>query len=191
MFSTSDAEASDLHPTSSHRGNPLYSLNARNIRTLHTDEALFFPKVTLAHGEHQNTQFEVRQNQGYIFHLSYICNNKTPAENKKDLCPSIHKINYTNTMLGKELSAFGRLLDTPELMLVHIELDTDKTVPAHDHKGQEVFFTVVRGQVEVTLDGQEKHLLIPGKVLHFPGEASISARAIEPSEFFVYLINRR
>ncbi|MDO4771179.1 cupin domain-containing protein [Porphyromonas sp.] len=94
-------------------------------------------------------------------------------------------------MVGKELAEFGRLLDTPELMLVHIELDTDKTVPAHDHKGQEVFFTVVKGQVEVTLNGEEKHLLSPGKVLHFPGEASIAAKALEPSEFFVYLVNRR
>lgn len=75
-------------------------------------------------------------------------------------------------------------------MLVHLRLSSGETVAPHDHKGQEVFFTPVRGVVEVTLDGNEVHTLSVGKVLHFAGESHVGVRALEDSEFFVYLINR-
>lgn len=94
-------------------------------------------------------------------------------------------------MIGKELSALGQLVNREELMLVHVQLEKDGTVKPHDHKGQEVFFTVVKGKVEVYLDETETHVMEAGKVLHFPGEARISVKALEASEFFVYLINRR
>ncbi len=94
-------------------------------------------------------------------------------------------------MIGTKLTATGRLVDTAELMLVHLDLKSGQLIPAHDHPGQEVFFTVVRGEIEVTLGGEEKHHLTPGSVLHFAGEASIGAKALTESEAFVYLIHRR
>lgn len=94
-------------------------------------------------------------------------------------------------MIGQELKATGRLVDNQELMLVHIELPTGGKVPAHDHPGQEVYFTPVRGRLELTLRGEEKHIVSPGSVLHFAGEATIGVEALEDSEFFVYLINRQ
>lgn len=93
-------------------------------------------------------------------------------------------------MIGQELKATGRLVDDKKLMLVHIDLPAGKTVPAHDHPGQEVYFTPVRGRLELTLSGQERHILEPGSVLHFPGEISIAVKALEDSDFFAYLINR-
>lgn len=83
------------------------------------------------------------------------------------------------------------LLDRAELQFVHIKLAAGETVKPHDHKGQEVFFTIVKGEVEVTLGGTERHTLTPGRVLHFPGETTIGVEARQESEFFVYLINRR
>lgn len=93
-------------------------------------------------------------------------------------------------MLGTELKEFGQLVNNDELMLVHIALKEGEGVPPHDHKGQEVFFTPVGGKVVVTLDGTEEHTLTAGQVLHFAGEATVAVRALEASEFFVYLINR-
>ncbi|KGN86390.1 MULTISPECIES: cupin domain-containing protein [unclassified Porphyromonas] len=94
-------------------------------------------------------------------------------------------------MLGNKLSQTGRLIDNKELMLVHLQLEAGGSVPAHDHVGQEVFFTVVKGIAEVTLNQTEKHRLTPGEVLHFAGEASVSVYAVEDVDFFVYLINRQ
>lgn len=94
-------------------------------------------------------------------------------------------------MKGNELRDFGRLIDNKELMLVHLSLEAGKSVPAHDHKGQQVYFTLVRGSVTVKLDETESHELSPGGVLCFAGEATVSVHAHEDSEFFVYLINRR
>lgn len=94
-------------------------------------------------------------------------------------------------MLGKELVETGMLLNNAELQLVHLKLSAGEVVKPHDHKGQEVFFTVVGGEVEVSLEESEKHKLQPGKVLHFAGEARVGVEALTDSEFFVYLINRR
>lgn len=94
-------------------------------------------------------------------------------------------------MLGKELSQFGKIIDNKELTLVHIELKEGEKVPAHNHIGQDVFFTLVKGKVEVTLDGTEVHTLTPGTVLNFDGEVKIGVLAVENSEFFAYLVNKR
>ena len=93
--------------------------------------------------------------------------------------------------MGKEISTLGKVIDNKELMLVHLQLKSGEQVPSHDHKGREVYFTIVKGTVEVTLDDTEVHRISTGTVLHFPGEAHVSVNAIEESDFFVYLINRQ
>ncbi len=93
-------------------------------------------------------------------------------------------------MKGTELKEFGQLINNKELMLVHIELKEGETVPAHKHLGQDVFFTLVKGNVEVTLAEEEVHTLSVGSVLNFDGAHSIGVKANKPSEFFVYLINK-
>lgn len=93
--------------------------------------------------------------------------------------------------IGKEINTLGKVIDNKELMLVHLQLKSGEQVPSHDHKGQEVYFTIVKGTVEVTLDDTEVHHISTGTVLHFPGEAHVSVNAIEESDFFVYLINRQ
>ena len=94
-------------------------------------------------------------------------------------------------MLGQPLSELGQLVHDDQLMLVHLQLSAGKTIAPHDHVGQDVYFTPIRGEVQVTLDENETHRLTPGTVLRFPGEATVGVRAIADSEFFVYLIYRR
>ena len=93
--------------------------------------------------------------------------------------------------IGKEINTLGKVVNNKELMLVHLQLKSGEQVPSHDHKGQEVYFTIVKGTVAVTLDDTEVHRISTGTVLHFPGEAHVSVNAIEESDFFVYLINRQ
>lgn len=94
-------------------------------------------------------------------------------------------------MKGLQYTETGMLLKSEELQLVHIKLAKGETVAPHDHKGQDVFFTPVGGSVRVTLGGNEAHTLSAGRVLHFAGEHTVAVEALEDSEFFVYLVNRR
>lgn len=94
-------------------------------------------------------------------------------------------------MLGQILQETGMILNNEMLQLVHLQLAEGERVKPHDHKGQEVFFTIIRGEVELSLDGAETHRLTPGQVLHFAGEAEVGVHALADSEFFVYLINRK
>lgn len=93
--------------------------------------------------------------------------------------------------IGQEINTLGKVINNKELMLVHMYLKSGEQIPSHDHTGREVFFTIVKGTVEVTLNDTEVHRISTGTVLHFPGEAHISVKAIEESDFFVYLINRQ
>ena len=93
--------------------------------------------------------------------------------------------------IGNKISDLGRVVYNKELMLVHLQLKSGEQIPSHDHKGREVYFTMVKGTVEVTLDDTEVHRISAGTVLHFPGEAHVGVNAIEESDFFVYLINRQ
>ena len=93
--------------------------------------------------------------------------------------------------IGQEINTLGKVINNKELMLVHLHLKSGEQIPSHDHIGREVFFTIVKGTVEVTLDDTEVHRISTGTVLHFPGEAHVSVKAIEESDFFIYLINRQ
>lgn len=94
-------------------------------------------------------------------------------------------------MLGRELKDFGRVYDGKELMVVHHGLKRGDKIQPHNHVGQLIFFTVVEGELEVFLNGEERHLMQPGAVLHFDGENTISANALADSQVFVYLINKQ
>lgn len=93
-------------------------------------------------------------------------------------------------MLGIELKEYGKIFEDENLMLVHMKLEEGQTIAPHDHPKQDIFFTVVSGKLEVYLDEEETHIMEPKKVLNFKGERRISAKAIEDSDIFVYLINR-
>lgn len=93
-------------------------------------------------------------------------------------------------MIANEITALGNVHSTERMQLVHVSLPQGKAIPSHDHPGSDIFFTLIRGEVKTLLDGSEEHVLQPGTVLNFPGEAQISIEALQDSEFFVYLITR-
>ena len=55
-------------------------------------------------------------------------------------------------MLGQEISEFGHILSNDQLSVVHVDLPKGKKIAPHDHKGQDIFFSVVKGQVKATLN---------------------------------------
>ena len=92
-------------------------------------------------------------------------------------------------MIGTEIKEFGQVLNNDKLMVVHIHLPEGKKITPHNHPNQDIFFSVVKGQVKATLNSTEEHILAPGTLLRFDGEAFIGIEALVDSEFFVYLIN--
>lgn len=92
-------------------------------------------------------------------------------------------------MVGQELKEFGCVFRSKELMVVHHGLKAGEKIPSHNHEGQNIFFTVVKGAFRVYLNGEEAHEMRPGMVLNFDGKNFISADALEDSEVFVYLVN--
>ena len=93
--------------------------------------------------------------------------------------------------IGQEINTLGTVINNTARRLGHWQRQNGEQIPSHDHTGREVFFTIVKGTVEVTLNDTEVHRISTGTVLHFPGEAHVSVKAIEESDFFVYLINRQ
>ena len=91
-------------------------------------------------------------------------------------------------MIGKELKDFGAVHKSEHASIVHLELKKDATIPSHNHEGREIFFVVVKGSVEVYLNAEETHVAEPGKIISFDGKNFISAKAIEDSEIFVFLV---
>jgi len=83
----------------------------------------------------------------------------------------------------------SQVINNDKLMVVHVNLPQGKKIAPHDHQGQDIYFSVVKGQVKATLNNSEEHTLSPGTLLHFGGEAFIGIEALVDSEFFVYLIN--
>ena len=94
-------------------------------------------------------------------------------------------------MLGKVIIEHGQVVNNQDIMVVHLHLKEGETIPAHNHPGRQIFFTVVEGEVEVYLDEKETYPLAPKKVLEFDGEARISVKALKESDIFVYLVVKR
>ena len=80
-------------------------------------------------------------------------------------------------MIGTEIKEFGQVINNDKLMVVHVNLPQGKKIAPHDHQGQDIFFSVVKGQVKATLNNSEEHTLSPGTLLHFGGEAFIGIEA--------------
>ena len=55
-------------------------------------------------------------------------------------------------MLGKVITEHGQVVNNQDIMVVHLHLKEGETIPAHNHPGRQIFFTVVEGEVEVYLD---------------------------------------
>ncbi|MGL4662959.1 MAG: cupin domain-containing protein [Culicoidibacterales bacterium] len=93
-------------------------------------------------------------------------------------------------MIGTVYNTAGANTINENVKLVMKVGGAGDVIQNHNHPGYDILFTVVKGNVEVVLNNEEKHLLVPGRILHFNGENTISATFLEASEVFVTLIKQ-
>lgn len=63
---------------------------------------------------------------------------------------------------------------------IRLTLEADQRLPAHRHPGTDIVCHLVKGELDLALDG-ECHRLAAGDLLQFSGEHEISPTAIEDS----------
>ena len=83
-------------------------------------------------------------------------------------------------MIGTEIKEFGQVINNDKLMVVHVNLPQGKKIAPHDHQGQDIFFSVVKGQVKATLNNSEEHTLSPAN------SSSTSSTSKLPSPYGEY-----
>lgn len=91
-------------------------------------------------------------------------------------------------MVGTLHSELGAIYQSEKSMVVHKALKAGEEIPSHNHEGKEVFFTVVKGEMAMTLNGEEAHTVTPGHSLQFNGKNFIAGKALQDSEIFIFLI---
>lgn len=75
-----------------------------------------------------------------------------------------------------------------KLAIVKKTLKANEKIPSHNHEGEKIFFTVIKGSIKVFLNDTEEYNLNTGDILHFDGENFISAEAVEDTTVYVYLL---
>lgn len=93
-------------------------------------------------------------------------------------------------MLAKVLKDEGLLKSINGINFVHKVLKKGEIIEKHNHPGKEIVFAVMKGSFEITIGGEEKHLVKAGEALNFDGTNTISAVAIDDSESLVVLVNK-
>lgn len=84
----------------------------------------------------------------------------------------------------------GLALKGDNFVVVKKEGKKGDLIPRHNHPEANVLFTVVKGNILVTLNDEEKINLIPGQILNFDGNNHISAELLDDSEAYVTLITK-
>ena len=91
-------------------------------------------------------------------------------------------------MLGTVENKAGLLFKGNNFKVVKKVINLGEQIPSHNHENEEIIFSVLKGKMEMFLNGEEKHILVPGDVLHFDGKNFISGNALEDSEINITLI---
>lgn len=91
-------------------------------------------------------------------------------------------------MLGTVENKAGLLFKGNNFKVVKKVINLGEKIPSHNHENEEIIFSVLKGKMEMFLNGEEKHILVPGDILHFDGENFISGNALEDSEINITLI---
>ncbi|MBB1535709.1 cupin domain-containing protein [Leptotrichia sp.] len=91
-------------------------------------------------------------------------------------------------MLGTVENKAGLLFKGNNFKVVKKVINLGEKIPSHNHENEEIIFSVLKGKMEMFLNGEEKHILVPGDVLHFDGKNFISGNALEYSEINITLI---
>jgi hypothetical protein len=91
-------------------------------------------------------------------------------------------------MLGTVENKAGLLFKGNNFKVVKKVINLGEKIPSHNHEDEEIIFSVLKGKMEMFLNGEEKHILVPGDILHFDGKNFISGNALEDSEINITLI---
>ena len=91
-------------------------------------------------------------------------------------------------MFGTVKNEGGMLFSGNNFKVVKKILKSGEAIPSHNHENEEIIFSVLKGKMEMFLNGEEKHILVPGDILHFDGKNFISGNALEDSEINITLI---
>ena len=91
-------------------------------------------------------------------------------------------------MLGTVENKAGLLFKGNNFKVVKKVINLGEQIPSHNHENEEIIFSVLKGKMEMFLNGEEKHILVPGDILHFDGKNFISGNALEYSEINITLI---
>lgn len=93
-------------------------------------------------------------------------------------------------MLAKVLRDEGLIKSINGVNFVHKILKKGDIIDKHNHPGKEIVFAVMKGSFEITIGGEEKHIVKAGEALNFDGTNTISAVALDDSESLVVLVNK-
>ncbi len=93
-------------------------------------------------------------------------------------------------MLAKVLKDEGLIKSINGVNFVHKILKKGDIIDKHNHPDKEIVFAVMKGSFEITIGGEEKHLVKAGEALNFDGTNTISAVALDDSESLVVLVNK-
>lgn len=93
-------------------------------------------------------------------------------------------------MLAKVLKDEGLIKSINGVNFVHKILKKGDVIDKHNHPDKEIVFAVMKGSFEITIGGEEKHLVKVGEALNFDGTNTISAVALDDSESLVVLVNK-
>ncbi|BBM58120.1 cupin domain protein [Leptotrichia trevisanii] len=93
-------------------------------------------------------------------------------------------------MFGNVKNEAGLLFTGENFKLVKKILKKDEKIAKHNHENEEIIFIVLKGKMEMFLNETEKHVLVPGDILHFDGRNFINGSALEDSEVSVTLVKK-
>lgn len=72
-------------------------------------------------------------------------------------------------MFGNVKNEAGLLFTGENFKLVKKILKKDEKIAKHNHENEEIIFIVLKGKMQMFLNETEKHVLVPGDILHFDG----------------------
>ena len=70
------------------------------------------------------------------------------------------------------------------------KIEKGEKIPSHNHETEIIVFSVLKGKMEIFLNGTEKYILEPGDILKFDGVNFINGNALEYSEINITLIRK-
>lgn len=82
----------------------------------------------------------------------------------------------------------GKIYQGPHYMVVKKILKAGEKIPRHNHPGDDIIFTVLKGKAEVFFNDERFHTAVPGDIIRFEGGSYINADILEDAEIQIVLI---